>query len=81
MHTVPHKIQPCDISAPVTPRPDPTSALEGEEYKLESILNHRKRGKGFQFLTLMKGFPTHDAGTQPTKDFHRQGWNYQRNFP
>ena len=33
------------------------------------ILSHRKRGRGYQFLTLMKGDPDHDAVWQPTRDF------------
>lgn len=48
-------------------RPDPVPAVEGDEYVVEAILKDRKRGKGFQFLTLMKGIPTHDPEWQPTK--------------
>ncbi len=61
MDTFPYKSQLNDISAPVTPRPDPLPSFEGEECQIDRILNHRRKGRGFQFLTLMKGFPTHDA--------------------
>ena len=61
MHTVPHKSQAQDMSAPFMPRTDPKPRFEGEEYEVERILNNRKRERRFQFLTLMKGFPTHDA--------------------
>ncbi len=80
MHTVPHKSQLYDTSAPVTPRPDLTPASEGEEYEVGSIQNHRKRGRGFQFLTLMIGFPTHDAKWQPNKDFIDQDGSINDNF-
>ncbi len=69
VHTTPYHEQPSDISAPVKKRADPVPAVGGEEYIVESILNHRKRGKGYQFLTLMKGSPTYDAEWQPSRDF------------
>ena len=68
-HTVPYYEQPNDISQPVRPRPEPVPTPEGEEYFVQKILNHRKRGRGFQFLTQMKGSPEHDSEWQPTKDF------------
>ncbi len=74
MHTIPHKSQSQDISAPVIPPSDLTPTFEGEEYEVEIILNHRKRGTGSQFLTLMKGFPSNDPEWQSTKDFiHADG--------
>ena len=39
------------------------------EYVVDKILRHRVRGRGYQFLTLMKGAPDHDAEWQPTRDF------------
>ena len=68
-HTVPYYEQPNDISQPVRPKPEPVPTPEGEEYVVEKILNHRKKGRGFQFLTQMKGSPEHDSEWQPTKDF------------
>ncbi len=61
MRTVPFSDQPSDISGPVVQRPDPVPAVEGTEYVVDKILRHRKRGRGFQFLTLVKGNPTHEA--------------------
>ena len=68
-HTTPHSEQPSDIAVPIPAIPAPLPALEGQEYEVESILSHRKKGRGYQFLTLMKGSPTHDAEWQPKKDF------------
>lgn len=69
IHTVPYFEQPAEIGLFVPPRPNPVPTMEGEEYVVEKILKHRRKGKGFQFLTLMKGDPTHDAEWQPTRDF------------
>ena len=76
-HTIPHKEQPAEIAASVQPRPEPIQAEEGEEYEVEAVLKHMKRGRGHQFLTFMKGEPTHDAeraGTvmQLWKEYIRQ---------
>lgn len=68
-HTVPHYEQPSDISQPVQSRPEPVPMIEGEEYVVDRILNHRKRGRGYQFLTLMKGSQEYDAEWQPARDF------------
>lgn len=69
IHTTPYVEQPKDIAKPVETRPLPVPAVEGDEHVVEGILKHRPRGRGFQFLTLMKGAPLHDATWQPTKDF------------
>ena len=58
IHTILHKEQPLEIAASVQPRPEPVQAEEDEEYEVEAILKHRKRGKEYPFLTLMKGGPT-----------------------
>ena len=60
-HTVPFMEQPKDISQPVAPRPEPLPTIHGDEYVVDKILKHRKRGRGYQFLTLMKYYPNHDA--------------------
>ena len=68
-HTMPFVEQPSEIAQHVQPRPEPIPTVEGKEYTVDKILNHRKRGRGYQFLTLMKGEPHHDAKWQPTSDF------------
>ncbi len=60
---------PTDISAPLALRPDPIPANEGEEYEVECILQQKKRGKVFQFLTLLKDSLIHDAKWQSARDF------------
>ena len=62
-------MQPDDIAQPVALKPAPIPTIHGEEHIVEKILNHRPRGRGYQFLTLMKGAPNHDAEWQPTSDF------------
>ena len=69
MHTVPFYSQPIKLAAEVSTELEPIPTNTGEEYIVEAILKHRKRGNGFQFLARMKGEPTQDAEWQPTKDF------------
>jgi len=68
-HTVPFVEQPKDIAIPRAQKPAPVPAVDGVEHVVDQILSHRKRGRGYQFLTLMIGDPTNDATWQPTKDF------------
>ena len=43
------------------PRPLP-ELLEGEEvYEVESIIKHRRRGRGYQYYTKWKGYPITEA--------------------
>jgi hypothetical protein len=69
IHTTPHYEQQLDISFPVPVRPTPVPTALGPEYEVESVLAHRRRGRGYQFLTLMKGDPIHDAEWQSARDF------------
>ena len=69
MYTVPYSEQLSDIAAPVVQKGEPVPTLEGNEYVVEKILKHRKRGYGYQFLTLMREAPIHDAELQPSRDF------------
>ena len=56
-HTKPHYVQPHDIAIPVPERSAPVPTPLGDEYVVEEILAHRRRGRGLQFLTLMKERP------------------------
>ncbi len=61
MRTAPYSEQPTEIAAPIVPRPDPIPTVQGNKYVVDEILTHPKRSRGYQFLTLMRGDPTHDA--------------------
>lgn len=37
--------------------------------EVERILAHRRRGSGFQFLTLFRNAPFHEASWKPLRDF------------
>jgi hypothetical protein len=41
----------------------------GPECEVESILAHRCRGRGYQFISLLKGDPIHNVEWQPARDF------------
>lgn len=69
IQTTPHKEQPADIDLLITPqKSDPVPMPEGEEQVVGCILKHRKRARGYQFLTLMKRAPNHEAEWKHTKD-------------
>ena len=72
-HTRPFVERPSYIDNPL-PAPLQPVLRDGEtEYEVEKILKHRRQGKGYQFLTLMKGDPTHEATWRPMKDFVDKG--------
>lgn len=69
-HTKRFYPQPSDISHQMTQPQAPIITADGSpEYVVDKIIAHRKRGKGFQWLTQMIGELQHDAIWQPTKDF------------
>lgn len=69
-HTKPFIMQPHDIARGVTEQPIPVQANAGTLlYEVEEILAHRRRGRGYKWLALMRGSPQHDAVWQPTADF------------
>ena len=48
----------------------PPELIEGEEvYKVETILNHRKRGQGYQYYVKLKGYPISNASWELEHSF------------
>ena len=69
-HTRPHRSQPEDIAAARPPKPRAVKWKNHElQYVVEEIMSHRRRGRKYQFLILMKNAPRHDAAWQPVSDF------------
>jgi hypothetical protein len=54
---------------PLPGKPAPVPAVLGDEHEVAAIFAHRRRGRGYQFLTFLKGTGTHDAAWQPTRVF------------
>ena len=70
LHTTPHKEQPADIAGELPPRTEPIPDGVGDTlFVVDCIVRHRRRGRGVQFLTLMKEASQHEAQWQPTRDF------------
>jgi len=55
--------------------PEPPAELEDREevYKVETILNHRKGGRGYQYYVKWKGYPVSDASWEPEQAFSNDG--------
>ena len=47
-----------DVHGPAFLEPPPDIINEEEEWEVETILRHRKQGKGYQYLVHFKGYPT-----------------------
>ena len=54
-----------------TPPPD---IVNGEEvYQVETILKHRRRGRGYQYLIKWEGYPITEASWEPESAFSDNG--------
>ena len=52
----------------------PPNLVEGEEvYEVETILNHRKRGRGYQYFVKWWGYPSFDASWELEHSFSNDG--------
>ena len=52
----------------------PLELVEGEEvYEVKKILNHRKRGQGYQYFVKWQGYPITDASWEPEHVFSDDG--------
>lgn len=60
IHTTPYVSQPGDICETILERPDIFPFPEGVEHFVQEASNHRNRGKGYHWITLMKGEPTQE---------------------
>ena len=52
----------------------PPELINGEElYEIESIMKHRKRGRGYQYYVKWKGYPISEAMWEPEDVFSNNG--------
>src|SRR6266446_3506977 len=57
----------------------PPALLEGEEvYEIDTILKHRTRGRGHQYLIQWKGYPISDTSWEPEHCFSNDGDTLKR---
>lgn len=70
-HTTRCKEHPSDISKNSDiPKAEVILGTDGTpEFMVDRILAHRKRGRSYQWITLMHGEPQYQATWQPTRDF------------
>lgn len=53
--------QPGDTEKPISERAAPIPAVEREENVVEKTVVHKRRGRGYQTLTVMIGDPSNDS--------------------
>ena len=63
--------------------PEPLAEILDEEevYEVETILNHRRRGRGYHYFVKWKGYPITEASWEPEHTFSKDGdllQNYKR---
>ena len=52
----------------------PPEIINGEEvYQIETILKHRKRGRGYQYLIKWEGYPISEASWELESLFSEDG--------
>lgn len=69
LHRQPYRVQPPETAQPSRSTPLPVSGCNRLFFKVDRILAHQKRGRGYQWLALMENSNTHDAEWQLTRDF------------
>jgi len=69
---LPYKEMPAH--SPNFTHPPPDLIKDEEEYKVESIVNHRYHGRGRQLQYLIKwsGYPSSDNTWEPAEDVHAE---------
>ncbi len=79
-HTTRYEEQPAGICRPVAPPPPPIMGPLGEEYEVESVLQHRRRNRSYEFLVHWKGHPRHDASWEPLSNFEDADGTYHESL-
>ena len=62
-----------EIYGPNFLEPPSESENKKEVYKVDSILNHWKRGQGYQYYIKWKGYPISEASWEPEQAFSDDG--------
>lgn len=76
-----HREQPADIAQKVRTTPVPVvSTAAVPLFKVDRILSHRRRGRGYEWVTLMKHSSTNEAQWQPTRDFVHDDGTFSEAF-
>lgn len=57
-----------DTHGPNDMNPSPDLIDREEEYEVEAIISHRKRGKGLEYLVTWKGYSLVDNTWEPQKN-------------
>ena len=61
-------------------RPPPDIDNEEERYEIETILRHQRRGRGYRYFVLWKGYPITEATWEPSTSFEQGGENILKEY-
>ena len=61
-------------------RPPPDIDNEEERYEIETILKHQRRGRGYRYFVLWKGYPVTEATWEPSSSFEQGGENILKEY-
>ena len=62
-----------EVYGPKFPKPSPELDNEEEVYEVDSIINHRKRGRGYRYYIKWKGYPISEASWELEQAFSKDG--------
>jgi len=62
-----------EVHGPNYLRPPPDIENDEERWEIGTILNHRRRGRGYQYYVLWKGYPITEATWEPATCFENGG--------
>jgi len=69
-----------ETHGPNFPRPPPDIDNDEERWEIETILNHRKRGPGYQYHVKWKGYDIMEATWEPATCFKNGGEEILREY-
>ena len=62
-----------EVHRPNYLQPPPDIENDEERWEIEAVLNHRRRGRGYQYYVLWKGYPITEATWEPATCFENDG--------
>jgi hypothetical protein len=69
-----------EVHGPNFLRPPPDIEDDEEQWEVEAILKHQKRGRGYRYYVLWKGYPITEASWEPATCFENSAEEILQNY-